>query len=150
MTKTTTRWIPEKQLISTTISGKVEVQDVELWEKTLLETLEKIPDNGVFKIFVNLHGFEAANLEAHKRFRTIIPKVLSDYGWKVGYLNLFEESKQMQFRNLRGIRCIGAVHVHQDETKINSYEEKFGRDNEHFYTDPKTAEDWISNLALRV
>ncbi|MBM9501243.1 hypothetical protein JWG44_13380 [Leptospira sp. 201903071] len=149
MTKTTTtRWIPEKQLISTTIRGKMEVEDVELWERTLLDSLEQIPDNGVFKIFVNLHGFESANIEAHKRFRTIIPEVLSDYGWKVGYLDLFEESKQMRFRNHRGIRCLGAVHVHQDKTKIDSYEEKFGRDNEHFYTDPQIAEEWISSLAL--
>ncbi|TGM57812.1 hypothetical protein [Leptospira adleri] len=148
MAKTTTRWISEKQLISTTLSGKVKMEDVELWEKRLLESIDQIPENAVFKILVNLHGFEAANMEAHKRFRTVIPGVLSDYGWKVGYLNLFEESEQMTFRNLRGIRCIAAAHVHQDETKINSYQEKFGRENERFYTDPKIAEAWITNPNL--
>lgn len=143
-----TEWFPEQKLISTRIGGKVELEDVEKWEKSLMDSLDKIEDNGVFKIFVNLHGFEAADLNAHKRFRTIIPQTLSDYGWKVGYVDLFEESKQMSFRNIRGIRCAAAVHVHQDATKIDSYEEKFGKENEHFYTDPFRAAEWIESYNI--
>ncbi|MBW0434515.1 hypothetical protein HGB47_12895 [Leptospira yasudae] len=145
---TKTEWDPKQKLVTTKISGKVEIEDVEAWEKSLLDSLAQIPDNGTFKIFINLHGFEAANLEAHKRFRSIIPQILSDYGWKVGYVNLFEESKSMRFQNLRGIRCLAAVHVHQDETKIGNYEEKFGKENEHFYTDPIRAKNWIESYVL--
>ncbi|PJZ31583.1 hypothetical protein [Leptospira kmetyi] len=145
---TKTEWFPEQKLISTRIGGKVETEDIEIWEKSLMDSLAKIEDNGTFKIFVNLHGFEAADLNAHKRFRTIIPRTLSDYGWKVGYVDLFEESKQMSFQNRRGIRCVAAVHVHQDATKIDSYEEKFGKENEHFYTDPARASEWIESYQI--
>ncbi|TGL97520.1 hypothetical protein EHQ76_14625 [Leptospira barantonii] len=145
---TKSEWSPEQKLISTRIGGKVTIRDVETWEESLKDSLAKIPDNGVFKILINLHGFEAENLEAHKRFRTVIPQILSDYGWKVGYVNLFEESKQMSFQNMRGIRCLAAVHVHQDATKIDSYEEKFGKENEHFYTDPDRASEWIESYNI--
>jgi hypothetical protein len=143
---TTTEWHPDKKLIITQLSRDVDLADVELWETSFKNTLDTIEDNGIFKIFVNLHGFKAADIEAHKRYRSIIPLTLADYGWKVGYVDLFDEARDMSFKNIRGIRCVAAAHVHHDETKIEKYEMNFGRENERFFTDPKRAEEWIEAL----
>jgi len=144
---TRTTWEPENQLISTHISGQVDMEDVERWEQTLFNALDQVAENGTFKIFVNLHGFKANNFEVHKRFRNIVPLTLSKYGWRVGYLDLFEEAANLPISVTRGIRCRAAVHVHQDETKINLYESSYSRDNEHYFTDPRTAEQWIREIA---
>ncbi len=146
---TETSWYPEKGLVVTHISGDLEKTDIEQWEKSFKDTLDKIEDNTTFKIFVNMYGFKAVNLEVHKRFRGVIPLTLADYGWKVGYLNLFEEeAKTMTYKNIRGIQCVGAAHSHQDETKMDLYESKFSTDREHFFIDPTQARQWIENLEM--
>lgn len=146
---TETNWYPEKRLIVTQISGDLEKSDIEQWEKSFKDTLDQIEDDTTFKIHVNMNGFTAVNIDAHKRFRAVIPLTLADYGWKVGYVDLFEEeAKMMTYKNIRGIKCVGAAHSHQDETKMDLYETKFSSDKEHFFLDPVKARHWIENLEL--
>ncbi len=146
---TRTEWFPEKSLIVTHISGDVTKDDIAAWEKSLHETLDRLQENSSFKIFINLHGFKAIDIEAHKRFRAIVPSTLANYGWKVGYVDLFEEdAKKMTFTNTRGIKCSAAVHCHQDATKIELYQQKFSRKNEHFFTDPAKAMEWIESRSF--
>jgi hypothetical protein len=96
-----------------------------------------------------MYGFKAVNIDTHKRFRGIVPLTLADYGWKVGYVDLFEEeARTMTYKNTRGIKCVGAVHSHQDETKMDLYETKYGSENEHFFPDPIRAIEWIENLEI--
>lgn len=96
-----------------------------------------------------MYGFKAVDINAHKKFRGIIPLTLADYGWKVGYLGLFEEeSKYIDIKNIRGIKCMGAAHSHHDISKMNLYESKFSSIAEHFFSDPVQAEIWIKNLAI--
>ncbi|MET6998107.1 hypothetical protein [Chitinophaga defluvii] len=146
---TATNYYPDKKLVVTHISGDLEKTDIEQWEKSFKDTLKQLPDNTTFKIFVNMYGFKAVNIDTHKRFRGIVPLTLADYGWKVGYLGLFEEeAKTMTYKNTRGIKCVGAAHSHQDETKMDLYETKFSSDNEHFFPDPTQARQWIENLEI--
>ncbi len=145
ITKST--WYPEKKLLVTHISGDVDKSDIILWEKSLNRSLEEIEPNQTFKIFVNLHGFKALNIDAHKRFRNIVPATLAQYGWKVGYLDLFkEETRGLAVTHTRGIRCVAAAHCHQDASKIGMYETRYGRDNERYFTDPTKANEWIEEV----
>jgi len=141
-------WLPDNHLIVSELYGDLNASDIEEWEGSLSEALSEIKDNGHFRILVNMFGFKATDLDAHKRFRGIIPLTLADYGWKVGYVALFEESKTMTFRNIRGKTCIAAAHVHQDATKMEQYELRFGKANERFFTDPDAARSWIETLPL--
>lgn len=143
-----TEWLPEKKLINTHLSGDVDLADIEQWEQSLHAALDKIPDNSIFKILINLYGFKAVDFTVHKRYREIILLTLANYGWKVGYVDLFEEAANMQFNYLRGIKCVGAAHVHQDASKIEKYESLFSRENERFFTDPQAAEKWIVELPI--
>jgi beta-lactamase class D len=143
---TRTDWYPEKSLVVTHISGDVTKDDIATWEKSLHDTLDRLEPNSSFKIFINLHGFKAIDIEAHKRFRAIVPSTLANYGWKVGYVDLFEEEgKKLTFSNTRGIQCSAAVHCHQDATKIELYQQRFSRENEHFFTDPVKALQWVES-----
>lgn len=143
---TRTDWYPHERLIVTHISGDVDKQDVEYWQQSLEQALDKVEDHSSFKIFVNLFGFKAVDLDAHKRFRAIVPETLARYNWKVGYVDLFEEANSMQYTTTRGIQCVAAAHAHQDETKIEQYETRFGRDNEHFFTNQEAAMNWIKGV----
>ncbi|BDA77525.1 hypothetical protein LPTSP3_g04550 [Leptospira kobayashii] len=142
------KWIPEQKLLISHLDGAMDIEDIAAWESSLHQCLNQIEENGTFKIFVNLYGFSGANVEAHKRFRSVIPETLANYGWRVGYLDLFEEAKDLQLKNHRGIQCLAAVHVHQDATKIEKYEENFSRENEHFFTDPARAKEWITGFVV--
>ena len=144
--RTNSQWLPEKKLLLTELSGKVTIHDIERWETSLYRALDKIEDGGVFKIFVDLVGFQAINIEAHKRYRDIIPLALAEYGWRVGYLNLFEEAAGLKLSNKRGVSCVGAAHAHHDATKIEKYQSMFGTEREQFFTDPAQAREWIEQL----
>lgn len=144
-----TNWYPEKRLIVTHISGELDKSDIEQWETGFKNTLVKIEDNATFKIFINTYGFKAVDIDEHKRFRGIVPLMLADYGWKVGYVDLFEEeAKTITYRNTRGVQCVGAAHSHQDETKMALYEIRFGSDRERFFLDPIQARQWIESLEM--
>ena len=143
-----TVWEPASRLIITQISGDMDIEDVIRWEKSLYSALDQVEMGGTFSIFVNLHGFTALNLDAHKHFRSIIPLTLANYGWKVGYLAMFEEeAAKLVIASKRNIRCVAAVHCHQDETKIGKYEALYSSVNERFFTDPEKAEAWIRSRA---
>ena len=141
-----TALLPDLKLIVTELSGDLDLSEIQTWEDSLKQVLNEISDSDVFKILVNLYGFTALDLEAHKYFRAIIPLTLAQYGWKVGYVDLFEEASSMSFTTTRGIRCIGAAHVHHDEGKIEKYETKYSRSDEHYFTDPHAALKWVSEL----
>ena len=147
MTNTKTiasNWDPNKNLLITQLSGEVDQSDIVYWEESLQDALSQIDDQSFFKIFINIHGFKAIDLDTHKRFRSIIPLTLAQYGWKVGYVDLFEEeARHITYTHTRGIRCMAAAHTHQDESKIARYEAEFSRDAEHFFTNPTEAREWI-------
>lgn len=144
-----TRWYPEKRLIVTHISGDIAISDIELWEESFKGILDQIEDNTTFKIFVNMYGFKAVNIDAHKRFRGVVPLTLSSYGWKVGYIDLFEEeARTLIYTNTRGIQCVGAAHSHHDETKMDLYQTRFSSEREHFFIDPTLARHWIESLKI--
>ncbi|MEP2671123.1 MAG: hypothetical protein ABJH04_19120 [Cyclobacteriaceae bacterium] len=144
----TSQWVGAENLLITRLTGDVNIAEIVKWEKSLLNATEEIPNKSNFKIFVDLFGFKAVDIEAHKRFRSIIPLVLSQYGWRVGYLNLFEEANDLTLTSKRGIKCFGAAHVHHDATKIEKYQSMFGNKTEQYFTDPVMARMWISKLSI--
>lgn len=142
-----TTWQPDAGLITTNISGPATIDDIVCWEQSLKAVFDLLPNDSSFRIFVNLYGFKAINFDAHKRFRSIVPLTLATYGWRVGYLDLFEEAEGLPLSQTRGIHCTAAAHAHQDETKIHLYESGYSHDREHYFTDPSAAEQWIRSLS---
>ncbi|MEI6089497.1 MAG: hypothetical protein WCR42_03520 [bacterium] len=144
-----TQWFPDEGLIETHLSGDVGLTVLEQWEQSLNESLEQIPNDSSFKIFINFYGFRAADFNAHKRFRNIIPMTMSKYGWKVGYLNIFEgQTNHIVCSNTRGIQCIAAAHCHQDIAKMELFETKYSSENEHYFIDPQQAIEWLKGINI--
>ncbi|CAD5249063.1 MULTISPECIES: hypothetical protein [unclassified Imperialibacter] len=141
-------WMAHEQLLVTRLSGDATIADIEKWKTSLYTALDAISQGTKFKILVDLFGFTAINVEAHKRFREIVPRTLAQYGWRVGYLEMFEEASELRLGLKGGIRCTAAAHVHQDATKIEKYQSLYGTGREQFFTDPLQAREWIAQLAV--
>lgn len=131
----------------TRLSGDVNETDIAQWQASLAQALDQIEDHSIFKMLIDLSGLQPSGVEAHKKFRTIIPLTLADYGWKVGYVHLFEEdAKSMKITNTRGVQCVGVAHSHHDKEKMDLYQARFAKDTEQFFSDPKEAHSWILKL----
>lgn len=143
-----TQWERQTNLITTRLSGAVTETDVSEWKESLDKTFADLPPGTKFKIFVNLHGLNPASVSAHKSYRDIIPLLLSRYNWRIGYLDLFEEAKELKLTSENESECLAAVHCHHDSYKINEYESRFGKDSEHFFDDPEKSESWIRSYSV--
>jgi len=140
-------WQPAEQLVTTRLSGLLDTADIQYWENTLIETMKQVPDNTDVKMLVDLHGFKAANFEVHKQYRNIIPLLLARHGYRIGYLDMFPEAT-IALSTERGIRAVAMANVHQDETKMKDYQEKFSKPFEQYFTDSTAALAWILSVKL--
>ena len=141
------KWHPANQLIVAKISGKLNREDIQRWEESMLYVVNNLPDNSLFKIVVDLDGFEAETMEVHKQFRTIIPLLLADYNYRVGYLDMFPEAK-VELNQTRGISCIAMANVHHNVEKMLDYQTRFSKTHEQYFTETEPALAWIKNLNL--
>lgn len=140
-------YLPHQKLIVTHLSGELGANEIENWRLSLVAVFEQLSDNDRFKILINLHGFKATDFNAHKQFRVIIPSLLANYGWYIGYLRLFPET-EITIRSERNIHCVAAAHVHHDETKITQYATHYSIHNEGFFTDPQVARNWLDGVMI--
>ncbi|WP_246839254.1 hypothetical protein [Leptospira levettii] len=138
-----TKWEKDSNLIITRLTGFVTELDVKEWEIGLKQVFRDLPKGTKFKMFVNFHGLSPSTVTAHKSYRDVIPLLLSQYGWRIGYLDLFEEANDLTISKTNESECYATVHCHQDGYKIQEYERRFGKENEHFYEDPIFSEAWI-------
>lgn len=145
--KVTTEWYAHEQLLITRLQGKITGNDVRRWQDSLQAVIETIPDNTKFKILVDLYGFEAENTEVHKEYRSIIPLLLADYGYRIGYLDMFPEAT-IELKSKRGIQCVAMANVHHNADKMLDYETRFSKLHEHYFTDPDAALQWIKSVTV--
>jgi hypothetical protein len=147
MKRKQTVYLKEEKLVVTELSGDLDSNDIDEWQQSLTTVLGQLEQDTKFKILVDLHGFKASDFEVHKKFRVVIPKILAEYGWYVGYLRMFPEA-ELTIRSHQNIYCVAAAHVHQDETKIRNYAENYSMRNEGFFTDTYTARKWIKSVSI--
>lgn len=138
-------WQPAERLVTTRLSGLLNTSDIQRWERMLTATMDQIPDHTQIKMLVNLHGFKAENFEVHKQYRNIIPLLLAQYGYRIGYLDMFPEAS-VTISHHRQIQVVAMANVHQDETKMKDYQEKFSKPYEQYFTDPDAALAWILSV----
>jgi hypothetical protein len=147
MKRKSTNYLKEKRLVITELSGDLGSEDIEAWQQSLVTVLEELEPGTKFKILVDLYGYKALDFEAHKKFRVIVPQMLAEYGWYVGYLRMFPEAS-LFIRSRQNVFCVAAAHVHHDETKIRNYSENYSMRNERFFIDPEAARTWIDAVAV--
>ncbi|QNA45939.1 hypothetical protein [Lacibacter sediminis] len=138
-------WQSGEKLVVARLSGIVNLEDIQNWKNSLYNVLNLLPDNSSFKMLVDLHGFEAENMETHKEYRTIIPLLLADYNYRIGYLDMFPEAS-VELKQTRGINCIAMANVHHNADKMLDYQTRFGNEHEHYFTESDAALAWIKNM----
>lgn len=136
---------PRTRILTTRLTGAVTTDDVQRWKESLERDVATIPDGGTFKLLLDLRGYEPADLEAHKAMRVVIPRFLADYGLRPALLDLFPEA-DLPLRNLRGVTCTAFANVHHDAAKMQNYEERIGRANQRFFTEPDEARAWLERV----
>jgi len=142
-----TNWFPDRKLIVTKISGVIDLAAIREWERSILHVLNQLESYTSFKILVNMFGAVPCDAMALKQFNMVVPRILSQYGWKVGYIDLFEEEADaIRYVTLRGITCFGAAHCHHDSLKMEHCEIYHSSNNEHYFIDPRHAQQWIETL----
>ncbi len=130
------------------LSGELDKQDIENWKVEIERAVDQIPSGSRFKALINIYGFKAKDMEVHRAFRNIVPLLLANFHYRIGYLDMFPEA-QVELKSLRGIRCVAMANVHQDESKMNDYQQKFGRTFERYFTDQQTAWRWLRTLEIK-
>lgn len=138
-------WDRQTQILTVCLNGPVGVTEVRMWKDGVQAELAKIPDGTTFKIIINFHGYEMAEIDAHKEMRSFMPLTLADYGFRTALLDLFDPI-DLLLQKIRGIQCVAVAHIHHDAGKMNEYDRQLGRGNEGFFTDAAAAEAWILKL----
>lgn len=141
-------WYPSEGLLTTTLTGVIQEEDIYDWEASLYRVAQFIPRNATFKALINLLYFEATDFTVHHQFRKVLPLFLSDYGYRIGYLDLFSEAI-IELRNERNIQCVAVAVIHHNEFKMKDYNSRFGNKHEQYFADPAKANSWIENISAK-
>ncbi len=143
------RWMHDKGLLVTNLTGKVSLTDVAQWRESLAEAEASIPPGTRFRLIANLLGYTAVDgelSETHKMMRITIPELLLRHGFKPGYLDLFPDARYT-ITTENNVICVGAAHIHHDETKVTMYNDRFKAETrEKFFTSLSDAYAWALSL----
>ena len=134
-------WEPEARLLTSRLTGTVTVDEVERWIAALDERLARIPDGTDIVLLSNLHGYEPADLDAHKRMRDVIPTRLAAMGWRTGLVDIV--GGDLAVETEPRLTCSKVAHVHHDAAKMAAYQAQAGSPTERFFSALAPACEWL-------
>ena len=134
-------WMPEVRAVLTQLSGTVDVAEVERWIAGLDAELAKIPDGTEIVLLSDLHGYEPADLDAHKRMRDVIPTRLAAMGFRTTLADVVGAT--LEVARAPRVVCSKVAHVHHDAGKMAAYEAGHATPHERFFTSAAFANEWI-------
>jgi hypothetical protein len=136
-------WDPAARLVTARLSGAVTVADVERWIVALDATLAQVPDGADIVLLSDLHGYEPAELAAHRRMRGVLPARLASMGLRTGLADVV--GAEIAVAAAPRITCRRVAHVHHDPAKMAAYEAQVGSRAERFFSDVAAARAWLSS-----
>lgn len=134
-------WEPRVRLVASRLSGTVTVTDVERWIAALDVALARVPDGTDIALLSNLHGYEPAELSAHRRMRDVIPARLASMGVRTGLADV--TGAELAVAAAPRITCSKVAHVHHDATKMAAFEARVGSRTERFFSEVAPACHWL-------
>lgn len=146
MTDTTTRFDADTGILTTRLVGTVSVDDVQAWIDGLHGAVDALRPGTTFALLLDLHGYESATLDAHRRMRTVIPQLLANHGLRPAYIDLFDERPHLDIEAAPRVRCIGFANVHHNADRMDSYQQRAGNAEQRFFSDRDLARTWLANL----
>lgn len=139
-----TTWNSIEKVLCTRVSGILQQEEVEAWERSLERTSSEIPQDLDFVMLVDIQGYEVSEQDKaiHQKQRVIIPTFLARHGFEVGFFRLFEIQNTITPDPNRA-RCTAVAYVHHDCDKMALYNQNLGRTVERFFCDRSEAEGWL-------
>ena len=139
-------WDAADGVLVSHLSATVGAAEVEHWKAELGVAVAAIPNGNTFRLLSDLPGYEPADLEAHKAMRTVIPRLLTEHGFRTGLVDMVG-AEEPAVTTTRRVRCVAVAHVHHDAGKMALYQELVGGATERFFTDPAVALAWVRGAA---
>jgi hypothetical protein len=138
-------WEPKQSLLSTTLCGRMDEEDIAEWKEMLQMSIDAIPDDTLFRLLANFTGVEAVNANVHAVFRMSLPHLLAQYDCRLSFLNLFPETA-IELSSKRGIRCRAIANVVEDAARMGDYDYRFASEQEGFFNDLNEALQWLNKV----
>jgi len=135
-------WDAEASLLTTRVRRGLSVDDVAEYGSALSSAIAAIPDGTRFTWLSDATGYEAfANRVAHEAYRVILPRTLAEHGFRTSLLDLYDA--ELPVTCDRGVACAAIAHVHHDVEKMLIFDQRFGRDDERYFSDANAARRWL-------
>lgn len=139
------QYLASQHLLHLRLSGNIDSNDIALWNAKIQRAKDEIPNNSVIKCLLDLTGFKAVNIQVHKEFRNIVPSLLLNFNYKIGFIDLFPEA-EFTLSSERGICCIAYANAHDDEEKMKKYSTLFNSTTEFYSTNAIEAAAFIASI----
>ena len=133
--------MPEVRAVMTRLTGSVDVAEVERWIAGLDAVLAKIADGTEIVLLSDLHGYEPADLDAHKRMRDVLPLRLAAMGFRTALVDAV--GAQLAVAAAPRVVCSKVAHGHHDAAKMAAYEAAHATPRERFFTSAAFVNEWI-------
>ena len=133
--------MPEVRAVLSQLTGTVTIADVDAWIAGLDAELAKILDGTEIVLLSDLHGYEPADPDAHKRMRDVIPTRLAAMGFRTALVDAIGAS--IEVATAPRVMCSKVAHVHHDATKMAAYEAAHATPRERFFTSAAFANEWL-------
>jgi hypothetical protein len=135
-------WDASLLLLITRVGRSISLEEVAAYKCNLTATIDTIASGLSFRWLSNARGYEPlANREAHAVYRSIVPKTLAEHGFRTSLLDLYD--CEVAVTCVRDVTCRALAHVHHDAEKMMIFDERFGRDNERYFSDENAARRWL-------
>jgi hypothetical protein len=135
-------WDAPQALLTTRVRRALSLEEVAEYEDVLARTIGAIAPGTSFLWLSDAMGYEPfADRAAHARYRSILPKMLAEHGFRASLLDLFDA--EVVITSARGVICRAIAHVHHDAEKIAIFDERFGRHNERYFSNEEVARMWL-------
>jgi hypothetical protein len=135
-------WDASLVLLTTRVGRSLSLEEVAEYKSTLAATIDAIPAGTSFRWLSDARGYEPlANREAHAVYRAILPKTLTEHGFRTSLLDLYDG--EVAVTRFRDVTCRALAHVHHDAEKMAIFNERLGRDTERYLSDEEAARRWL-------
>jgi len=143
-----TLWKPEDKILFSRLSGTISMEDNIKWEKDLYSESEKISEGGVFKLLLDVCGYEFDSITTHKLHRRIIPFFLARNNYFQAILEQ-EDLAELKKTTVAGKRkCVAVAIIHHDPEKMKNLDEAHGTASERYLSSYSEGHDWIKSIQL--
>lgn len=141
-------WDNDRRILSTRLAGVLSPEDVQSWKDSLQRASRQIPKDSVFKMLIDIRGYEVADQDrqVHQVMREVTPLFLASHGFRVGFFDLYQVEPPVSRGDANAL-CIAVAHVHHDCSKMERYNELLGTSKERFFCDVDDAEAWLKEAA---